>query len=49
MIASKLKGEGSLQSNDRSPDRRLRLQHVLENSLPAQWLKVVNVTGYDGV
>lgn len=49
VIASKLKGEGSLQSNDRSPDRRLRLLHVLENSLPAQWLKVVNVTGYDGV
>ena len=49
VLASKLKGEGSLQSNDRSPDRRLRLSHVLENSLPAEWLKVVNVSGYDGV
>ena len=49
VIASKLKGEGSLQSNDRSPDRRLRLSHVLENSLPEQWRSVVSVTGYDGV
>lgn len=49
VLASKLKGEGSLQSNDRSPDRRLRLSHVLENSLPEEWLQVVNVSGYDGV
>lgn len=49
VLASGLKGEGSLQSNDRSPDRRLRLLHVLENSLPEQWRSVVSVTGYDGV
>ena len=49
VIASKLKGEGSLQSNDRSPDRRLRLQHVIENSLPESWRSVINVTGYDGM
>ena len=49
VLASGLKGEGSLQSNDRSPDRRLRLSHVLENSLPEQWRSVVSVTGYDGV
>ena len=49
VIASMLQGEGSLQSNDRSPDRRLRLTHVLENSLPASWLGIVKVTGYDGV
>ena len=49
VIASMLQGQGSLQSNDRSPDRRLRLQHVIENSLPPQWRSVINVTGYDGV
>ena len=49
VIASMLKGAGSLQCNDRSPDRRLRLQHVLENSLPESWRSIINVTGYDGV
>lgn len=49
VIASMLKGEGSLQCNDRSPDRRLRLSHVLENSLPAEWRSIISVTGYDGV
>ena len=49
VIASQLKGEGSLQSNDRSPDRRLRLQHVIENSLPENWRSVIKVTGYDGM
>lgn len=49
VIASMLKGEGSLQSNDRSPDRRLRLQHVIENSLPECWRSVIKVTGYDGM
>ncbi len=49
VIASALKGEGSLQSNDRSPDRRLRLSHVIENSLPEAWRSIINVTGYDGM
>ena len=49
VIASMLKGEGSLQSNDRSPDRRIRLSHVIENCLPAEWRSVINVTGYDGM
>ena len=49
VLASGLRGEGLLQSNDRSPDRRLRLSHVLENSLPEQWRSIVSVTGYDGV
>ncbi len=49
VLASMLKGEGSLQSNDRSPDRRLRLQHVIENSLPESWRSVIKVTGYDGM
>lgn len=49
VIASMLKGVGSLQSNDRSPDRRTRLSHVIENCLPAEWRSVINVTGYDGM
>lgn len=49
VIASMLEGNGSLQSNDRSPDRRLRLQRVLENSLPEAWRSIVKVTGYDGM
>ena len=49
VIASLLKGKGSLQSNDRSPERRLRLQHVIENSLPETWRGIIKVTGYDGM
>ena len=49
IIASMLQGRGSLQCNDRSPERRVRLEHVLENSLPAEWRNIIKVTGYDGV
>ncbi|MCF0214882.1 MAG: RNA methyltransferase [Fibrobacteraceae bacterium] len=49
VLASMLKGEGSLQSNDRSPDRRLRLGRVLENSLPEDWRRIIKVTGFDGM
>lgn len=47
VLASALAGQGSLQCNDRSPERRVRLQHVLENSLPADWISIIKVTGYD--
>ena len=49
VIASKLMGLGSLQSNDRSPDRRNRLQNVIENTLPAEWRSIIKISGYDGV
>lgn len=49
VIASMLKGEGSLQSNDRSPDRRLRLQRVIEQTLPETWNSIIKVSGYDGM
>ena len=49
VIASMLQGNGFLQSNDRSPDRRLRLQRVIENSLPEAWREIIKVTGYDGM
>ena len=48
VLASQLAGQGSLQCNDRSPERRIRLQHVLENTLPAAWHSIIKVTGYDG-
>lgn len=48
VLASCLAGSGSLQSNDRSPDRRERLKHVVENCLPRDWASVVTVTGYSG-
>ena len=39
ILAGALQGKGSLQSNDRSPDRRQRLSHVLENTLPEEYRK----------
>ena len=48
ILAQALQGKGSLQSNDRSPDRRQRLSHVLENTLPEEYRKIVQVSGYDG-
>ncbi|HHX15158.1 MAG TPA: RsmB/NOP family class I SAM-dependent RNA methyltransferase [Fibrobacter sp.] len=47
VLASTLAGEGTLQCNDRSPERRIRLQHALENTLPADWRSIIKVTGYD--
>lgn len=49
VLAEALRGTGSLQSNDRSPDRRLRLSHNLENTLPENLISTVKVSGYDGV
>ena len=40
-LLESLKGEGKAME--------LRLSHVLENSLPAEWRQIVSVTGYDGV
>ena len=48
VLANALKGEGSLQSNDRSPDRRERLRRVVMNSLPENFAKIVTVSGYPG-
>lgn len=48
VLAEALQGKGSLQANDRSPDRRVRLSHVLENTLPDELRQAVKVTGYDG-
>ena len=48
ILASALSGEGSLQCNDRSNDRRERLAHVIENTLPESWRKIISISGYDG-
>ncbi len=46
-IALRLKGKGSLVSNDRSAARRNRLIKVLEDCLPTEYRSIVKVTGHD--
>ncbi len=46
-IALRLKGTGSLVSNDRSAARRNRLLKVLDDCLPPEYRSVVKVTGHD--
>ena len=47
VIASRLKGSGSLVSNDRSPDRRGRMRKAFETSLPEDWRSNITITGHD--
>ena len=47
VIASMLKGTGTLTSNDRSPDRRGRMKRAFESSLPEEWRKNIRITGHD--
>ncbi|MBR2280993.1 MAG: RsmB/NOP family class I SAM-dependent RNA methyltransferase [Spirochaetales bacterium] len=46
-IALRLKGKGSLVSNDRSAARRNRLLKVLDDCLPPEYRSIVKVTGHD--
>ncbi len=46
-IALRLRGKGSLVSNDRSAARRNRLLKVLDDCLPAEYRSIVKVTGHD--
>ncbi len=46
-IALRLKGKGSLISNDRSAARRNRLLKVLDDCLPPDYRSIVKVTGHD--
>ncbi len=46
-IALRLKGKGSLVSNDRSAARRNRLLKVLEDCLPSDYRSIIKVTGHD--
>jgi len=43
-----LQGMGSLQCNDRSDQRRVRLKKVLADFVPHDWQSSVMVTGHDG-
>jgi 16S rRNA C967 or C1407 C5-methylase (RsmB/RsmF family) len=47
VLATGLKGQGSLISNDRSSARRARLIKVLDEHLPAPLRKTVEVKGFD--
>lgn len=48
VLAKALSGKGSLQSNDRSVDRRERLRKVVMNSLPEEYAAIVTISGYGG-
>ena len=47
VLATLMKGTGSLTSNDRSPDRRERMRRAFESSLPEQWRGNIRITGHD--
>ena len=47
VIASALRGTGTLTSNDRSLDRRERMRRAFDSSLPEGWRKNIRITGYD--
>lgn len=47
VLASALKGEGSLISNDLSSARRGRLNKVIAEHLPENWAEIVSVYGHD--
>lgn len=47
VIATLLKGTGSLTSNDRSSERRERMSRAFESSLPAHWRGNIRITGHD--
>ena len=47
IMASFLKGSGSLTSNELSPTRRNRLKTVLKEHLPEEWYQNIRVSGFD--
>ena len=47
VIALSLKGSGELVSNDRSPERRLRMRRAFEDSLPEDHRTIITITGHD--
>lgn len=47
VLALRLKGSGSLTSNDRSSQRRNRLHNVIETCLPRDYRDNITVTGHD--
>ncbi len=47
ILAKKLRGKGKLISNDRSPDRRMRLSKVINASLTDEEKAIIRITGFD--
>ncbi|AEV28531.1 tRNA/rRNA cytosine-C5-methylase [Sphaerochaeta pleomorpha str. Grapes] len=47
VLASLLKGTGSLTANDRSSARRSRLRNVIDSHVPEVWKASISVTGHD--
>lgn len=47
-MALRLKGQGRLVANDKSPARRERLKKVFDDYLNEDQKKIIEVTGYDG-
>lgn len=47
VILLRMKGCGSLISNDRSMDRRERMRRAVEASIPSQWRENHRITGHD--
>ena len=47
VILTRLRGTGSLVSNDRSPDRRERMRRAVSQSVPKKWRQSWSITGHD--
>lgn len=47
VLAKKLKGNGMLISNDRSPERRERLRKTISQSLTEEERSIIKITGFD--
>lgn len=47
VLLLRMKGCGSLVSNDRSMDRRERMRRAVEASIPSQWRENHRITGHD--
>ena len=47
VLASLLKGTGSLTANDRSSARRSRLRNVIDSHVKEEWKASISVTGHD--
>lgn len=47
VLASRLKGEGNITANDRSRDRRARLDQVIADHVPDEWQSTIKTTNHD--
>ncbi len=47
VLASRLRGEGNITANDRSRDRRARLDQVIAEHIPLSWQSTISTTNHD--